>query len=98
MLPREIVFQTLRILKPVLWIINEKRDLRRRSLGMGGGVVETRGAYLLPPQGNAGVLYLPPVVNTPLLRTGILDRLAHNAHRIEMRGDSMRKSRGKPER
>ena len=26
---------------------------------------------------------------------GILDRLAHNAHRIEMRGDSMRKNRGK---
>ena len=27
---------------------------------------------------------------------GILDRLVHNAHRIEMRGDSMRKNRGKP--
>jgi DNA replication protein DnaC len=26
---------------------------------------------------------------------GILDRLVHNAHRIEMRGDSMRKNRGK---
>jgi DNA replication protein DnaC len=25
----------------------------------------------------------------------ILDRLVHNAHRIEMRGDSMRKNRGK---
>jgi hypothetical protein len=25
-----------------------------------------------------------------------LDRLVHNAHRIEMRGDSMRKNRGKP--
>ena len=25
---------------------------------------------------------------------GILDRLVHNAHRIEMRGDSMRKKRG----
>ena len=25
---------------------------------------------------------------------GILDRLVHNAHRIEMRGDSMRKNRG----
>jgi len=24
------------------------------------------------------------------------DRLVHNAHRIEMRGDSMRKNRGKP--
>jgi DNA replication protein DnaC len=27
---------------------------------------------------------------------GILYRLVHNAHRIEMRGDSMRKNRGKP--
>src|SRR5207249_9923999 len=27
---------------------------------------------------------------------GILDRLVHNAHRIEMRGDSLRKNRGKP--
>lgn len=26
---------------------------------------------------------------------GILDRLVHNVHRIEMRGDSMRKNRGK---
>src|SRR5262245_22115426 len=26
---------------------------------------------------------------------GILDRLVHNAHRIEMRGDSMRKNRSK---
>lgn len=34
----------------------------------------------------------------PTLADGILDRLVHNAHRIEMRGDSMRKSRPKPER
>jgi hypothetical protein len=32
----------------------------------------------------------------PTLADGILDRLVHNAHRIEMRGDSMRKNRGKP--
>jgi DNA replication protein DnaC len=31
----------------------------------------------------------------PTLADGILDRLVHNAHRIEMRGDSMRKNRGK---
>ena len=31
-------------------------------------------------------------VNGRLIR----DRLVHNAHRIEMRGDSMRKNRGKP--
>ena len=30
------------------------------------------------------------------LADGILDRLVHNTHRIEMRGGSMRKNRGKP--
>jgi len=32
-------------------------------------------------------------IGDPTLADGILDRLVHNAHRIEMRGDSMRKSR-----
>jgi DNA replication protein DnaC len=36
-------------------------------------------------------------VGDPTLADGVLDRLVHNAHRIEMRGDSMRKNRGKPE-
>ena len=30
----------------------------------------------------------------PTLADGILDRLVHNAHRIEMRGDSIRKQKG----
>lgn len=34
-------------------------------------------------------------IGDPTLADGILDRLVHNAHRIEMRGDSMRKKRGK---
>jgi DNA replication protein DnaC len=34
-------------------------------------------------------------IGDPTVADGILDRLVHNAHRIEMRGDSMRKSRGK---
>jgi DNA replication protein DnaC len=34
-------------------------------------------------------------IGDPTLADGILDRLLHNAHRIEMRGDSMRKNRGK---
>jgi DNA replication protein DnaC len=34
-------------------------------------------------------------IGDPTLADGILDRLVHNAHRIEMRGDSMRKHRGK---
>jgi DNA replication protein DnaC len=32
-------------------------------------------------------------IGDPMLAGGILDRLVHNAHRIEMRGDSMRKNR-----
>lgn len=37
------------------------------------------------------------VIGDPTVADGILDRLVHNAHRIEMRGDSMRKNRGKGE-
>ena len=33
-------------------------------------------------------------IGDPTVADGILDRLVHNAHRIEMRGDSMRKVRG----
>jgi DNA replication protein DnaC len=35
-------------------------------------------------------------IGDPTLADCILDRLVHNAHRIEQRGDSMRKNRGKP--
>jgi DNA replication protein DnaC len=34
-------------------------------------------------------------IGDPTLADGILARLVHNAHRIEMKGDSMRKSRTK---
>jgi DNA replication protein DnaC len=34
-------------------------------------------------------------IGDPTLADGILDRLVHNAHGVEMRGDSMRKNRGK---
>lgn len=37
-------------------------------------------------------------IGDPTLADSILDRIVHHAHRIEMRGDSMRKARGKPER
>jgi DNA replication protein DnaC len=33
-------------------------------------------------------------IGDPTIADGILDRLVHNAHRIDMRGDSMRKKRG----
>ena len=36
-------------------------------------------------------------IGDPTLADGILDWLVHNAHRIEMRGDSMRKNRPKTE-
>jgi len=35
-------------------------------------------------------------IGDPTVADGILDRLVHNAHRIEMRGDSMRENRGRP--
>ena len=35
-------------------------------------------------------------IGDPTLADGIVDRLVHNAHRTEMRGDSMRKNRAKP--
>jgi DNA replication protein DnaC len=36
-------------------------------------------------------------IGDPTLADSILDRIVHNAHRIEMRGDSMRKKRGAKE-
>jgi len=33
-------------------------------------------------------------IGDPTAADGILDRLVHNAHRLELRGDSMRKQRG----
>ena len=33
-------------------------------------------------------------IGDPTLADSILDRLVHNAHRIEMQGESMRKNRG----
>ena len=35
-------------------------------------------------------------IGDPTVAEGILDRLVHNARRIEMRGESMRKKRGEP--
>jgi DNA replication protein DnaC len=36
-------------------------------------------------------------IGDPTIADGILDRLLHNAHRIEMRGESMRKKRNPPQ-
>jgi DNA replication protein DnaC len=36
-------------------------------------------------------------IGDPTIADGILDRLVHNAHRIEMRGESMRKKRNPPD-
>jgi DNA replication protein DnaC len=35
-------------------------------------------------------------IGDPTIADGILDRLVHNAHRIEMRGESMRKKHNPP--
>ena len=39
----------------------------------------------------AQVIQWDELIGDPTLADGILDRLVHNAYRIEMRGDSMRK-------
>ena len=36
-------------------------------------------------------------IGDPTIADGILDRLVHNAHRIEMRGESMRKKQNPPQ-
>jgi DNA replication protein DnaC len=36
-------------------------------------------------------------IGDPTFADSILDRLVHNAHRIEMRGESIRKKRGEME-
>jgi DNA replication protein DnaC len=36
-------------------------------------------------------------IGDPTIADGILDRLVHNAHRLEMRGESMRKKRNPPD-
>jgi len=44
---------------------------------------------------NGGEGSHPAFGQVPTLADGILDRRVHNAHRIEMRGDSMHKNRPK---
>jgi DNA replication protein DnaC len=36
------------------------------------------------------------IIGDPTYADAILDRLVHNAHRIELAGESMRRTRGKP--
>ena len=36
------------------------------------------------------------VIGDPTYADAILDRLVHNAHRIELAGESLRRARGKP--
>jgi hypothetical protein len=52
------------------------------------------GALDHPDFATAGIAWHEHV-GDPTLTDGILDRLVNNAHRIEMRGDSMRRNRGK---
>ena len=54
---------------------------------------------LIPPDGLATDLATKYAgqIGDPTIADGILDRLVHNAHRIEMRGESMRKKRNVPQ-
>ena len=36
-------------------------------------------------------------INEPTVADAIMDRLVHSAHRIELKGESMRKNKGKPQ-
>ena len=60
-------------------------DLVAHGLGKSAGVIFVEDSWALTC-----------VIGGPTVADGILDRLVHNAHRIEMRGHAMRKSRGKP--
>ncbi len=37
-----------------------------------------------------------PNIGDPILADAICDRLLHNAYKVELRGDSMRKNKGEP--
>ena len=55
-------------------------------------VLTTRGATLITSQ-----LPVPSwfdIVGDPTMADAILDRLVHNAHKIELKGDSLRKTKG----
>lgn len=60
-----------------------------------GDVLETP-RHLLFHFFTGAMIFFAVVSDDPTLGDGILDRLVHHAHRIEMKGDSMRKNRGKP--
>lgn len=61
-----------------------------------GDVLEAPRHLLLFHFFTGAMIFFAVVSDDPTLADGILDRLVHNADRIEMRGDSMRKNRGKP--
>jgi len=63
----------------------------RRDSGDRRGSYQTRSIIL---DFAAASVSLAQQIGDPTLADGILDRLVHNAHRIEMRGDSIRKQKG----
>ena len=63
--------------------------MRRFRLGRSGS--NGRGATLITSQ--VPVDRWHDLIGNPTLADAILDRLVHNAHRIQLRGDSLRRKR-----
>ena len=55
--------------------------------------VRTAGMQVSPLPSDPGHVS-DPLVGDPTIADSILDRLVHNAHRLELEGESMRKNRG----
>ena len=63
-------------------------------------IIETKASTILQVfaglRGDLRVTFEGEQIGDPTLADGILDRLVHSAHRIEMRGEPMRKKRNPP--
>jgi transposase len=71
------------------------RDLRERGIRVRVGMEAT--GYARWFERLLAALGIELWIGDPTIADGILDRLVHNAHRIEMRGESMRKKRNPPQ-
>jgi IstB-like ATP binding protein len=65
---------------------------REMIIGPSGGGYQTRSTILTS---QVPVAQWHEQIGDATIADGILDRLVHNAHRIELRGESLRKTRAK---